>query len=82
MTQSIPPEAIRRVIRPENVHSPQSKLVILENTHMGVAQPPAYFESVRRVADAVPNCKTKIHCDGARICNASQVSHFAVKSTS
>jgi threonine aldolase len=58
-------------IRPDDVHHPISKLVILENTQNrcgGVVLSKAYTD---KVADLAHHHEMKLHIDGARIFNAS-----------
>lgn len=64
-------DAIRQAIRPNDVHHPVSKLVILENTHNrcgGVVLPNDYCEQVGTYAH---DHSLKVHLDGARIFNAA-----------
>jgi threonine aldolase len=68
---TIPVNAIEAAIRPDDVHFPRSRLIILENTHnrcMGTPLPPAYLRTVGRLADSHG---LKLHIDGARIFNAA-----------
>lgn len=64
-------EDIEAAVRPENVHFPNTRLVVLENTHNrcnGAPIDSAYLQSVRRLADKYG---LKIHMDGARLFNAA-----------
>ncbi len=64
-------EAIKNAIRPDDVHQPISRLVVLENTHNrcgGTVLPAEYIE---RVGEAAITHGLKLHIDGARIFNAS-----------
>lgn len=64
-------EDIRGAFRPDDIHHPISKLVILENTHNrcgGVVLPLAYTEAVAELAHSR---NVKLHLDGARIFNAA-----------
>lgn len=68
---TIPVEAIEAAIRPDDVHFPHTRLVILENTHnrcKGTPLPPDYMEAVGQV---VRRHGLKLHVDGARIFNAA-----------
>jgi len=68
---TIPVEAIEAAIRPDDVHFPQTRLIILENTHnrcKGTPLTPAYMEAVGQVAK---QHGLKLHVDGARIFNAA-----------
>lgn len=64
-------EKIEAAIRPDDVHFPRSRLVILENTHnrcSGTPLTPAYTTAVGRLAR---RRELKLHIDGARIFNAA-----------
>ncbi|MFZ0132376.1 MAG: low-specificity L-threonine aldolase [Desulfobacterales bacterium] len=64
-------EEIEAAIRPENVHFPRTRLIVLENTHnrcYGGPLDTAYLQSVRQLANRYG---LKIHVDGARLFNAA-----------
>ncbi len=64
-------EQVEAAIRPNNVHFPRSRLLILENTHnrcFGAPLPPNY---IRQAADVAHRHGLKLHIDGARIFNAA-----------
>ena len=64
-------DKIEAAIRPDDVHFPQSRLVILENTHnrcSGTPLPPVYTAEVGHLAK---RHGLKLHIDGARIFNAA-----------
>ncbi|WP_319524152.1 low-specificity L-threonine aldolase [uncultured Desulfosarcina sp.] len=68
---TIPLDAIEAAIRPDDVHFPRSRLIILENTHNrcnGVPLAPAYTHAVGQLA---ARHGLKLHIDGARIFNAA-----------
>lgn len=65
----IPVEAIRRAIRGEDIHYPDTGLICLENAHgCGAVLPEAYMREVYSLARerGIP-----LHVDGARIFNAA-----------
>lgn len=67
-------DAIEHAIRPNDIHHPISKLVILENTHNrcgGVVLSKSYTEQVGELAH---RHGLKLHIDGARIFNAAVAS--------
>ncbi|MBC2710334.1 MAG: low-specificity L-threonine aldolase [Desulfosarcina sp.] len=71
MDGTIALEKIEAAIRPDDVHFPRSRLVILENTHnrcSGTPMTPAYTTAVGRL---VKRHGLKLHIDGARIFNAA-----------
>ncbi|MDZ7582233.1 MAG: low-specificity L-threonine aldolase [Deltaproteobacteria bacterium] len=64
-------EDIEAAIRPDNVHFPRTRLIVLENTHnrcYGSPLETAYLQSVRQLAT---RCGLKVHVDGARLFNAA-----------
>jgi threonine aldolase len=70
---------IFRAIRPDDVHHPTSKLIILENTHNragGVVLTPDY---TKEVSDIAHKHQLSLHLDGARIFNASAALNVQVK---
>jgi L-threonine aldolase (EC 4.1.2.5) len=76
---ALDPELVRRNIRLASVHTPQTSLICLENTHNnwgGAVIPLETFREIRKVADEYG---LKVHLDGARIFNASIASGVPVK---
>jgi threonine aldolase len=64
-------EDIEAAIRPDNVHFPRTRLIVLENTHnrcYGSPLDTAYLQSVHQLAS---RCSLKVHVDGARLFNAA-----------
>ncbi len=62
---------IEAAIRPENIHFPRTRLIVLENTHNrchGAALDPDYLKQVRNLADRYG---LAFHMDGARLFNAA-----------
>jgi threonine aldolase len=73
------PKDIVANIRKPNVHTPQTTLICLENTHNnwgGAVIPLENFKAVRKIAD---DNGLKVHLDGARIFNASVASGVSVR---
>jgi threonine aldolase len=72
-------EALRKAIRPSDIHFPSPSLCTIENTHNrggGVVWTLDQLRSVRQVAD---DFGLRVHCDGARIWNASIASGISLK---
>jgi threonine aldolase len=72
------PGEVERNVRKPNVHTPQTSLICLENTHNnwgGAVVPLENFKAIRRVAD---RHGLKVHLDGARLFNASTASGIPV----
>ncbi len=68
---SLREEDIQNAVRPDDVHHPRTKLIILENTHNrcgGVVLAPSQMKLAKKVAN---EHTLKIHLDGARIFNAA-----------
>ena len=73
------PRDVVAAVRKPNVHTPQTTLVCLENTHNnwgGAVIPLENFKAIRKVAD---EHGLKVHLDGARIFNAGVASGVPVK---
>jgi threonine aldolase len=71
--------AVHQAIRPDDVHFPRTRLIVLENTHNrcgGTPLPPPYLQEV---ADLAAAHAIKIHVDGARIFNAAAALGVTVK---
>jgi threonine aldolase len=72
------PDEVERAIRTPNVHTPQTSLICVENTHNnwgGAVLPLENLKALRQVAD---RRGLRIHMDGARIYNASIASGVSV----
>ena len=64
-------EAMQGAIRPDDVHQPITRLIVLENTHNrcgGTILKPDYM---RQVGELAKKAGLKLHIDGARIFNAA-----------
>jgi threonine aldolase len=64
-------EAIRLAIRSDNVHFPQSRLIVLENTHNRCNGHPLDVVYLHAVAELAHKNGMRLHVDGARIFNAA-----------
>jgi threonine aldolase len=62
---------ILAAIRPNDVHHPITRLVILENTHNRCGGVPLRVDYTQRVGDAIHARGLGLHLDGARIFNAA-----------
>ena len=65
------PEDIEAAIRPDNVHFPRTKLIVLENTHNRCNGSPLDVGYMHAVAELARHYGLKLHVDGARLFNAS-----------
>jgi threonine aldolase len=64
-------EDIENAIRPDNVHFPRTRLIVLENTHNRCNGSPLDMDYMRSVGKIARRHKLKVHVDGARIFNAA-----------
>ncbi len=64
-------DEIKGAIRPDDVHQPISRLVLLENTHNRCGGTVLSAEYTRQVGELAKSRKLKLHIDGARIFNAA-----------
>ncbi len=62
---------IEEAIRPDNIHFPRTRLIVLENTHNRCSGSPLTPEYMRGVGEIARRHDLKIHVDGARIFNAA-----------
>ncbi len=65
---------LERLIRDESVHSPRSRLVIVENTHNRGGGSVWPMERVTEVAGVARRAGLRLHLDGARLWNACAAS--------
>lgn len=63
--------AIEEAIRPDNIHFPRTRLIILENTHNRCSGSPLSPEYMKGVGEIARRNRVKVHVDGARIFNAA-----------
>lgn len=62
---------IEAVIRPDDVHHPRTKMILLENTHNRCNGSPLSSDYMHRVREIADRHGLKIHVDGARIFNSA-----------
>jgi threonine aldolase len=62
---------IESAVRPDNVHYPRTRLLVLENTHNRCCGMPLGVDYMRSVKALADRCHLKVHVDGARIFNAA-----------
>ena len=65
-------EDIEAAIRPENVHFPRTKLIVLENTHNRCNGSPLDVSYMHSVAELARRYGLELHVDGARLFNAAK----------
>jgi threonine aldolase len=62
---------IEAAIRPDNVHFPRTKLIVLENTHNRCSGSPLNVGYMNSVAELARRYGVKFHVDGARLFNGA-----------
>lgn len=62
---------IEAAIRPDDVHFPRTKVIVLENTHNRCSGSPLDVGYMHSVAELARHYRLKLHVDGARLFNAS-----------
>lgn len=67
----IDPGVVERAIRPENVHSPRTTLLCLENTHNRCSGAVLTLDYTATIAELAHQHGLAVHLDGARIFNAA-----------
>ena len=77
---TVPLELIQQSIREEDIHSPSTQLICLENTHNFCQGSPLKPEYMDKVAVLAAEHGLKIHLDGARLFNAAVALNLEVKS--
>lgn len=64
-------EEIEAAVRPDNVHFPHSRLIVLENTHNRCNGSPLGPDYLKQVGALARRYGLKLHIDGARLFNAA-----------
>ncbi len=67
----IAPHDIEAAIRPDNIHFPLTRMILLENTHNRCNGTPLDVDYMNRVGKLAGSYELKVHVDGARIFNAA-----------
>lgn len=62
---------IKAALRPDNIHFPRTRLIVLENTHNRCYGSPLNAEYMQAVGNIARSNGLKIHVDGARLFNAA-----------
>lgn len=69
---SVSPATLRAAVKIDDPHFPISRLISLENTHMGKVIPQSAMWAAREVAD---EHNLRLHLDGARLANAAMATN-------
>ena len=64
-------DEIEAAIRPDNVHFPRTRAILLENTHNLCNGYPLNVDYMRKVGELARRHGLKVHVDGARLFNAA-----------
>ncbi|MBW2049110.1 MAG: low-specificity L-threonine aldolase [Deltaproteobacteria bacterium] len=62
---------IEAAIRPDNIHFPRTRLIVLENTHNRCGGNPLGPGYMNKVGEIARRNRVRVHVDGARIFNAA-----------
>lgn len=73
-------ENIEAAIRPDDIHDPITRMVILENTHNRCGGTVLSVDYTRQVAELTRRHNLHLHLDGARVFNAAAALGVEVKS--
>jgi threonine aldolase len=65
-------KAVEEAVRPDNVHYPVTRLIVVENTHNRCNGSPVAPSYMHRLGDLARKYDVKIHVDGARLFNAAR----------
>lgn len=72
-------EQAEKAIRPDNVHHPKTRLLVVENTHNRAGGTIWPVEEIRRLKELAVQYKLLMHLDGARLWNASVATGISLK---
>lgn len=72
------PSEVERNIKQPSVHLPRTSLICVENTHNGWGGAVVPMENLKALREVANRHDVRIHYDGARVFNASQVSGIPV----
>ena len=64
-------QAMEEAIRPDNIHFPRTRLIVLENTHNRCSGNPLTLRYMKDVGEIARRNGVKVYVDGARIFNAA-----------
>ncbi len=68
---SLDAEEVAAAVRPENLHSPGTRLLCLENTHNRCGGATLPISTMDQLTDTAHSRGVKVHLDGARVFNAA-----------
>jgi len=67
---ALDPDAVRAAIQPKYIHCPDTRLVCVEQTHMGAGGRVVPLERLQAVHHVAHSASIPVHMDGARLANA------------
>ncbi|MBI3818173.1 MAG: aminotransferase class I/II-fold pyridoxal phosphate-dependent enzyme [Planctomycetes bacterium] len=76
---ALDPAEVEAAIRPDDVHDPRTSLVAVEQTHLMSGGRVVPLENLQQIRAIANRYKLRVHCDGARIFNASIASGVPVR---
>jgi threonine aldolase len=72
-------EQVQEVIRPKNVHHPQTALICIENTHNRAGGTIFPYQEIERISRFAREKGISMHLDGARLWNASIATAISIR---
>jgi threonine aldolase len=73
------PEQAEAAVRPENVHHPKTRLIVVENTHNRAGGTLWSMEGIQKLRELADRRGLLMHLDGARLWNASVATGIPMK---
>lgn len=67
----ITPETLESTVSPDDAHYAKTSMVVIENTHNYAGGVVITLEQVKALTEKARELELKVHCDGARLFNAS-----------
>ncbi len=72
-------EQVRELIRPVNVHHPQTRLICIENTHNRAGGTIFPLDKIKKISGFAKTQDIRMHLDGARLWNASAAAGISIQ---
>ncbi len=73
------PAEVEAAIRPDDIHMPETGLILLENTHNRAGGAVVPLENMRAIKEVAESSNIPVHLDGARLFNAAAALDVPVK---
>lgn len=72
-------EQVKEVIRPPNIHHPQTRLICMENTHNRAGGTIFPIDEIKKISAYARENGLRLHLDGARLWNASLATQIPIR---